>query len=73
MGWLLIAMKDAGQIDYDFYKGKGLVGMPGFNQRVSDQSRAFGNIAKELGLRNVNSINDIARMYDYLGRQITEL
>ena len=67
-GMIVNRNERAGQIDYDFYKGKGLVGMPGFNQRVSDQSRAFGNIAKELGLKNVNSTNDIAAMYDYLGR-----
>ena len=45
-GMIVNRNERAGQIDYDFYKGKGLVGMPGFNQRVSDQSRALVTLPK---------------------------
>ena len=58
----------AGQIDYDFYRGRGTTGMPGFNQKQDPVSRNFGRIAEELGLKSVNSINDLQAMYDYLGR-----
>ena len=59
----------AGQIDYDFYRGRGTTGMPGFNQKQDPVSRNFGRIAQELGLKSVNnSTNDIQAMYDYLGR-----
>ena len=62
----------AGQIDYDFYRGRGTTGMPGFNQKQDPVSRNFGRIAQELGLKSVNSTNDIQAIYDYLGRNMTK-
>lgn len=67
-GMIANRSQNEGQIDYNFYRGGQTTGIPGFNQRQTKASRTFGNIAKELGLKAVDSVNDIAAMYDYLGR-----
>ena len=57
-----------GGIDYGFYSGQSTSGMAGFNQKQNPTSRNFARIAQELGLKSINSPNDIAAMYDWLGR-----
>jgi len=61
-----------GGIDYGYYGGQGSTGMPGFNMKQDPVSRNFGRIAKELGIKSIDSKNDIAAIYDYLGRNTTK-
>lgn len=61
-----------GAVDYSFYSGQNeQATYPGLRKRTTPAEKGsvsanFAQIAKELGIKNVSSTNDLRQMYDYV-------